>query len=47
MSLCRFWRKLGMESEALHLLTPLYGWFTEGFGTPNLIEAKALLGELQ
>ena len=46
-SLCRFWNKHGKESEARQLLIPLYGWFTEGFDTPDLIEAKALLKELQ
>ncbi len=46
-SLGRFWHKLGKESEARQLLSPLYGWFTEGFGTPDLIEAKGLMNELQ
>jgi class 3 adenylate cyclase/predicted ATPase len=46
-SLCRFWNKHGKEGEARQLLKPLYGWFIEGFDTPDLIEAKALLDELQ
>jgi predicted ATPase len=36
----------GRRAEALELLAPVYGWFTEGFGTPDLKEAKALLDEL-
>jgi len=46
-SLCRFWHKLGKETEARQILAPLYGWFTEGFSTPDLIDAKMLLGESQ
>jgi predicted ATPase len=46
MSLARLWRDQGKRSEARHLLAPVYGWFTEGFGTPVLQEAKALLDEL-
>jgi predicted ATPase len=34
-------------TEARDLLAPIYGWFTEGFDTPDLKEAKALLDELQ
>jgi class 3 adenylate cyclase/tetratricopeptide (TPR) repeat protein len=45
-SLARLWRDQGKRSEALDLLAPVYGWFTEGFGTPVLQEAKALLDEL-
>jgi predicted ATPase len=45
-SLARLWRKQGRQGEALDLLAPLYGWFTEGFETQDLKEAKALLGEL-
>jgi hypothetical protein len=45
-SLARLWRDRGKRSEARNLLAPVYGWFTEGFGTPVLKEAKALLGEL-
>jgi predicted ATPase len=46
MSLARFWRKQGKRGEACDLLAPIYNWFTEGFGTPALDEAKALLEEL-
>ena len=40
------WRDLGMPTEAHDLLAPIYGWFTEGFDTPDLREAKGLLDEL-
>jgi predicted ATPase len=46
MSLARLWRDQGKRAEARDLLAPVYGWFTEGFGTPVLREAKALLEEL-
>jgi tetratricopeptide (TPR) repeat protein len=45
-SLARLWRDQGKRMEARDLLAPVYGWFTEGFGTPVLQEAKALLDEL-
>ena len=45
-SLARLWRDQGKPSEARELLAPVYGWFTEGFGTPDLKDAKALLDEL-
>ena len=45
-SLAHLWRDRGKRSEARDLLAPVYGWFTEGFGTPVLKEAKALLEEL-
>jgi predicted ATPase len=45
-SLARLWRDRGKSAEARDLLAPVYGWFTEGFDTPDLKEAKALLGEL-
>jgi len=45
-SLARLWRDQGKRAEARDLLAPVYGWFTEGFDTPDLIEAKALLDEL-
>jgi predicted ATPase len=45
-SLARLWRDQGKWSEGRDLLAPIYGWFTEGFGTPVLQEAKALLDEL-
>jgi predicted ATPase len=46
MSLSRLWRQQGKRAEAYELLAPLDGWFTEGFDTADLQEAKALLGEL-
>jgi predicted ATPase len=46
MSLARLWRDQGKVSEARELLAPVYGWFTEGFETRDLKEAKALLVEL-
>ncbi len=39
-------REQGRVREAYDLLAPVYGWFTEGFGTKDLREAKALLNEL-
>ena len=46
MSLGRLWKRQGKCGEAHALLAPVYGWFTEGFDTPDLLEAKALLEEL-
>jgi hypothetical protein len=46
MSLARLWRDQGKVGEARELLAPVYGWFTEGFDTRDLQEAKALLDEL-
>ena len=46
-SLARLWRDQGRRAEANDLLTPVYNWFTEGFATTDLKEAKALLDELQ
>jgi predicted ATPase len=46
VSLARLCRDHGRRAEARDLLAPVYGWFTEGFGTPDLKEAKALLDEL-
>ena len=46
MSLARLWRDQGKILEARELLAPVYGWFTEGFDTRDLKEAKALLAEL-
>jgi class 3 adenylate cyclase/tetratricopeptide (TPR) repeat protein len=46
MSLARLWRDQGKRDEARDLLAPVYGWFTEGFDTLDLMEAKALLDEL-
>jgi predicted ATPase len=45
-SLARLWRDQGKVREARELLAPVYGWFTEGFDTRDLKEAKALLDEL-
>jgi predicted ATPase len=45
-SLARLWRRQGKAAAARELLAPVYGWFSEGFDTLDLIEAKALLGEL-
>jgi TOMM system kinase/cyclase fusion protein len=45
MSLSRLWQQQGKRDEARELLTPVYGWFTEGFDTADLQEAKALLDE--
>jgi len=45
-SLARLWSRRGRCTEARNLLAPVYGWFTEGFDTPDLKEAKALLDEL-
>jgi predicted ATPase len=43
MSMARLWRDQGKRAEARELLAPVYGWFTEGFDTRDLKEAKALL----
>ena len=47
MSLSRLWQQQGKRAEAYELLAPIYGWFTEGFDTADLQEAKALLEELR
>jgi predicted ATPase len=46
MSMARLWRDQGKRQQAHDLLAPVYGWFTEGFDTLDLKEAKALLDEL-
>jgi predicted ATPase len=46
MSMARLWRDQGKHGEARELLATVYGWFTEGFDTPDLKGAKALLDEL-
>ena len=46
MSMARLWRDQGKVREGRELLAPVYGWFTEGFDTRDLKEAKALLVEL-
>ena len=45
-SMARLWCDQGKRDEARELLGPIYGWFTEGFDTRDLKEAKALLDEL-
>ena len=45
MSMARLWRDQGKPQQARELLAPVYGWFTEGFETLDLKEAKALIGE--
>ena len=44
-SLAQLWQQQGKWAEARELLAPIYGWFTEGFDTADLLEAKALLEE--
>ena len=44
--LARLWQQQGKRKEAHQLLAPVYDWFTEGFDTRDLKEAKALLEEL-
>ena len=46
ISMARFWRDQGKRQQARDLLTQVYGWFTEGFDTADLKEAKALLDAL-
>ena len=46
VSLGRLWQQQGKRAEAFELLAPIYGWFTEGFDTPDLKEARALLDGL-
>jgi predicted ATPase len=46
MSMARLWRDQGKKQQARELLAPVYGWFTEGFDTHDLKEAKALLEQL-
>jgi predicted ATPase len=45
-SLARLWQSQGKRQDAYDLLAPVYGWFTEGFDTKDLQEAKSLLAEL-
>jgi predicted ATPase len=44
--MARLWRNQGKRDNARELLAPVYGWFTEGFDTPDLKQAKAMLDEL-
>ena len=46
MSLARLWQKQGKEEAARKRLSEIYGWFTEGFNTQDLKDAKVLLEEL-
>jgi predicted ATPase len=46
MSLSRLWQQQGKREEARQMLVEIYDWFTEGFDTADLQEAKVLLGEL-
>src|SRR5262249_12337747 len=46
MSLAHLWQRQGKRTEAHELLAPVYNWFTEGFDTPDLQEAKELLEHL-
>jgi predicted ATPase len=46
MSMARLWRDQGKRGQARDLLAPVYGWFTEGFDTLDLKQAKTLLEEL-
>lgn len=46
VSLCRLWQGQGKRAEARQMLAEIYGWFTEGFDTADLKEAKALLETL-
>jgi predicted ATPase len=47
LSLARFWAREGRQPEARDLLGPVYGWFNEGFGTPDHKAAKTLLDQLR
>ena len=47
MSLARLWQQQGKRTEVWELLTPIYGWFTEGFDTADLQEARELLDTLE
>ena len=46
VSLCRLWHRKGKKAEARQMLAEIYDWFTEGFDTPDLIEARTLREEL-
>jgi predicted ATPase len=46
-SLAKLWQSQGKRREALNLLKPIYTWFTEGFDTKDLKQAKSLLAELK
>ena len=46
MSLCRLWEQQGKKEQARQMLAEIYGWFSEGFDTKDLIDAKALIEQL-
>ena len=46
-SLARLWQSQGKRQDTYDLLAPVYGWFTEGFDTADLKDAKTLLQELE
>jgi hypothetical protein len=46
VSLSRLWQRQGKQDKARELLSGIHGWFTEGFETQDLIEAKECLGDL-
>ena len=46
MSLARLWQRQGKQNKGCELLAPIYDWFTEGFDTADLQEARTLLDEL-
>ncbi len=46
LSLGRLWQKQGKQKEARRMLAEIYSWFTEGFDTPDLKEARVLLEQL-
>ena len=46
-SLARLWRDQGRHDQARELLAPIFNWFTEGFDTADLVEAKTLMAELR
>ena len=47
MALARLWQRQGQRQAAYELLAPILGWFTEGFDTPDLLQAQMLLDELR
>jgi predicted ATPase len=47
VSLARLWQSQGKTKEAYQMLAEIYGWFTEGFDTPDLVEARELLESLE
>jgi predicted ATPase len=47
LSLARLWQQQGKTNDARECLAAIYGWFTEGFDTPDLMDARKLLAELE